>query len=114
MKLNETYYYCFGCHLVGDVIDFTGRLFSLSPLDAAQKLASDFGIDPRAPASAALAVPRSPAKSPLEQERRCASALIDYECLLKYRRQQFAPVHDADQWDDRFVSATHSLPQVSI
>ena len=46
MKLNETYYYCFGCHLVGDVIDFTGRLFSLSPLEAAQKLASDFSIDP--------------------------------------------------------------------
>ena len=40
MKLNETYYYCFGCHLVGDVIDFTGRLFSLSPLEAAQKLIS--------------------------------------------------------------------------
>ena len=70
MKLNETYYYCFGCHLVGDVIDFTGRLFILSPLEAAQKLASDFGIDPHTPASASLAVPRPPAKSPLEQERR--------------------------------------------
>ena len=112
LKLNETYYYCFGCHLVGDVIDFTGRLFSLSPLDAAQKLASDFSIDPRTPASAALAVPRSPAKSPLEQERRCASALLDYEYLLKHRQQQFAPSHDADKWDERFVSATHSLPQV--
>lgn len=113
MKLNETYYYCFGCHLVGDVIDFTGRLFSLSPLEAAQKLASDFGIDPHTPASASLAVPRSPAKSTLEQEHRCASALLDYECLLEYRQQQFAPSHDADKWDERFVSATHSLPQVS-
>lgn len=113
MKLNETYYYCFGCHLVGDVIDFTGRLFSLSPLEAAQKLASDFGIDPHTPASASLDVPRPPAKSPLEQERRCASALLDYEYLLKHRQQQFAPSHDVDKWDERFVSATHSLPQVS-
>ena len=113
MKLNETYYYCFGCHLVGDVIDFTGRLFSLSPLEAAQKLASDFGIDPHTPTSASLAVPRPPVKSPLEQERRCASALLDYEYLLKHRQQQFAPSHDADKWDERFVSATHSLPQVS-
>ena len=23
------------------------------------------------------------------------------------------PSHDADKWDERFVSATHSLPQVS-
>ena len=65
------------------------------------------------PASASLAVPRPPAKSPLEQERRCASALLDYEYLLKHRQQQFAPSHDADKWDERFVSATHSLPQVS-
>ena len=25
MKINETYYYCFGCHSTGDVIDFTAR-----------------------------------------------------------------------------------------
>lgn len=31
MKINETYYYCFGCHSTGDVIDFTARLFNLSP-----------------------------------------------------------------------------------
>ena len=30
MKINETYYYCFGCHSTGDVIDFTARLFNLS------------------------------------------------------------------------------------
>ena len=29
MKINETYYYCFGCHSTGDVIDFTARLFDL-------------------------------------------------------------------------------------
>lgn len=46
MKINKTYFYCFGCHSTGDVIDFTARLFNLSPLDAARKLALDFGIDP--------------------------------------------------------------------
>ena len=27
MKLNDTYYYCFGCGATGDVIDLTAKLF---------------------------------------------------------------------------------------
>ena len=38
MKLNDTYYYCFGCGATGDVIDLTARLFDLSSLQAARKL----------------------------------------------------------------------------
>lgn len=49
MKVDARYY-CFGCHETGDVIDFVGRLFHMSPLDAARKIAADFGIDPRTPA----------------------------------------------------------------
>ena len=37
-------YYCFGCGATGDVIDFVGKLFGLSPLDAAKKIAIDFNI----------------------------------------------------------------------
>jgi hypothetical protein len=37
-------FHCFGCGAHGSVIDFAMRLFSLSPLDAARKLAEDFGI----------------------------------------------------------------------
>lgn len=48
LKLDERYY-CFGCHATGDVIDFTARLFGISPKSAARKLARDFGIDPRPP-----------------------------------------------------------------
>ena len=29
LKLNEDYYYCFGCHATGDVIDFVSNLFQL-------------------------------------------------------------------------------------
>lgn len=42
MKLNEDYFYCFGCTSRGDAIDLTAKLFSLSAQDAAKKLASDF------------------------------------------------------------------------
>ena len=51
MKLNEEYFYCFGCGATGDVIDFTAKLFDLSPKEAAEKLAQDFGLiyDSQAP-----------------------------------------------------------------
>lgn len=83
MKINETYYYCFGCHSTGDVIDFTSRLFDLSPLEAARKLAADFGIDPNTPASAAVALPCiQQEESRREREGHCASVLIEHERLL--------------------------------
>ncbi len=114
MKINETYFYCFGCHTTGDVIDFTARLFNLSPLDAARKLAADLGIDPNTPVSAAVALPRiRQEESPRDREGRCASVLIEYERLLKNRQQRFAPVQPSDEWVNRFVSASHALPQVS-
>ena len=47
MKLNERYFYCFGCGATGDVIDLVARLFGLSSYEAAQKLAQDFGIELR-------------------------------------------------------------------
>ena len=43
MKI-DTRFHCFGCQADGDVIDFTSRLFNLTPMVAAQKLADDFGI----------------------------------------------------------------------
>ena len=52
MKLNEDYFYCFGCGAHGDVIDLVARLFNLSSYDAAKKLAYDFGIDPDKPPAA--------------------------------------------------------------
>ena len=61
MKLNEDYFYCFGCGATGDVIGLTARLFNLSNYEAAQKLAYDFGIDPdKPPAAAALRKPKYP------------------------------------------------------
>ena len=53
MKLNEDYFYCFGCGATGDVIDLAARLFNLSSYDAAKKLAYDFGIAPDKPPTAA-------------------------------------------------------------
>lgn len=59
MKLNERYFYCFGCGATGDVIDLVARLFGLNSYEAAQKLAQDFGIDPDKP-PAAIALTSTP------------------------------------------------------
>ena len=44
LKLNEDYFFCFGCGAKGDVIDLVTRLFDLNGYEAAQKLVDDFGI----------------------------------------------------------------------
>lgn len=107
-------YYCFGCHESGDVIDFTAKLFALSPYDAAQKLAADFGIDPRTPSAVALTIPQIQRKtSQREREGRCASVMIAYECLLKEWKIRYAPNNDTNEWDGHFAASCHALPQVS-
>lgn len=44
MKVDDRFY-CFGCHASGDVIDFTARLFGLSPYAAAKKLEGRCGTE---------------------------------------------------------------------
>ena len=93
MKLNEDYFYCFGCGATGDVIDFVARLFNLSNYGAAQKLAYDFGIDPdKPPATAALRKPKYPLAKAFQNETlHCQRILCDYLHLLEHWKVQYAP-----------------------
>ena len=96
MKLNERYFYCFGCGATGDVIDFTARLYNLSPKEAAEKLAQDFGIDPDKPPAAAIALPkpeRPLLKAYRQEEVRCLRVLCDYLHLLEGWKQNYALSH---------------------
>ena len=107
LKLNEVYFYCFGCGATGDVIDLTARLFALSPYEAARKLAADFGIDPdKPPSAAALAKPKHPMiRAFREDERYCQRVLCDYLHLLENWKVQYAPTSMEEEPDDRFVEA---------
>ena len=80
MKLNEDYFYCFGCGATGDVIDLSARLFNLSSYDAAKKLAADFGIVEQKP-SVLTKLKRS--KSQAELESRSFRVLGDYLQILQ-------------------------------
>ena len=114
MKLNERYFYCFGCGVTGDVIDLVARLFDLSSYEAAQKLAYDFGIDPdKPPAAIALPKPERPLLRTYRQEEvRCLRVLCDYLHLLESWKVRHAPKTPEDVLDDRFVEACQMLDYV--
>ena len=113
MKLNEDYFYCFGCAASGDVIDLAARLFGLSKYDAAKKLAADFGIDPdKPPAAAALKPKYLLAKSFQKGELHCQRVLCDYLHLLENWKVQYAPKTPEDTMDDRFVEACQMLDYI--
>ena len=114
MKLNERYFYCFGCGVTGDVIDLVARLFDLSSYEAAQKLVQDFGIDPdKPPAAAVLPKPERPLLTAYRQEEvRCLRVLCDYLHLLESWKVQYAPKTPEDVLDDRFVEACQMLDYV--
>ena len=112
MKLNEAYYYCFGCGANGDVIDLTAKLFGLNFRQAAEKLAHDFGLDPDKPPAHAIALP--PPKRGLTDEQRadiayCLRVLTDYVDLLRQWKVNYAPKTPFDPVDPRFNEACHSL-----
>ena len=114
MKLNEDYFYCFGCGVHGDVIDLVARLFGLSGYDAAKKLAYDFGIDPdKPPAAAALRKSKYPLAKAFQNETlHCQRILYDYLHLLEHWKMQYAPKTPEDTLDDRFVEACQMLDYI--
>lgn len=111
----DDHYYCFACGEHGDVIDFVGKLFQLSPYDAAWKLMADFHLSPDKPPSvAALHAKRirTEAQQLMENERLCFSVLSDYARVLRDWKVQYAPQSPAEAPDERFVEACHKLDEV--
>ena len=115
MKLNDTYYYCFGCGATGDVIALTARIFDLSSLQAARKLAQDFGLGPDKPPSGAVVLskpPTTPSDAQKEEISYCLRVLHNYRDLLTKWQTKYAPHSPEESLDERFVEAIHMLPVV--
>ena len=110
MKLNEDYFYCFGCGASGDVIDLAARLFGLSGYDAAKKLAADFGIAEQKP-SVLAKLKRG--KSQAELESGAASVCWgDYLQILQDWKAHCAPQSPEDAIDPRYAEACHMLERI--
>ena len=109
MKLNEDYFYCFGCGATGDVIDLAARLFDLSKYEALQKLAADFGISGEKP-SVLAKLKRG--KTQAEAERHCFRVLRDYFGILQDWKEHCAPQSPEDPIDPRYAEACHMLERI--
>ena len=113
MKLNEEYFYCFGCGATGDVVDFTARLLGLSAYEAAQRLATDFGLDTSRPPVVAQVKKYRPRVNQLKQDELfCMNVLSGYLHLLEDWKERYAPEAPKDEPDERFVEACHKLDYV--
>ena len=109
IKLNEDYFYCFGCGATGDVIDLTAQLFRLSPADAARKLAADFGIAEQKPS---ILAKLQRGKSQAETERCCFRVLGDYLQILQDWKTNCAPQSPEDAIDPRYAEACHMQERI--
>ena len=107
LKLNEDYFFCFGCGASGDVIDFTARLFGISLKDATEKLAADFGISADIKP---IAIRQNPSRL---DELRYRRALTDYLHLLKEWKTCYAPKTPEDSLDDRFVESCQQYDRIA-
>ena len=106
MKVDQRFH-CFGCGADGDVIDFTAKLFNLSPKEAAEKLAQDFGLiyDSQAPPRRRYVRQKTEAQKFREDRQRCYRVLSDYYYLLKKWEADCSPRTPEEEPHPRFVEA---------
>ena len=114
MKLNEEYFYCFGCGATGDVIDFTAKFFALSPKEAVEKLAQDFGLiyDSQAPPRRRYVRQKTEAQQFRKDWQRCYRVLSDYYYLLKKWESDHSPRTPEEEPHLRFVEAVQKKAYV--
>ena len=107
LKLNEDYFYCFGCGATGDVIDFTARLYDLSPKEAAEKLAQDFSLayDSKAPPRRSYVRQKSEAQVRKEKREHSWRVLTDYYHLLRKWEADYSPKTPDEDPHPRFLEA---------
>jgi len=107
MKLNEEYFYCFGCGATGDVIDLTARRYNLSPKEAAEKLAQDFGLiyDSQAPPRRRYVRLKTEAQKFQENRDHAFRILADYFHLLRKWEAGYTPKTPEEPMHPRFLEA---------
>ena len=113
MKVDQRFH-CFGCGEDGDVIDFTAKLFDLSPKEAAEKLAQDFGLiyDSQAPPRRRYVRQKNEAQKFREDRQHCYRVLSDYYYLLKKWEADRSPRTPEEEPHPRFVEAIQKKPYV--
>ena len=106
MKVDARFH-CFGCGADGDVIDFTARLYDLSPKEAAEKLALDFGLayDSQAPPRRRYVRQKSEVQKLKEKREHGWRVLTDYYHLLRKWETDYSPKTPDEDPHPRFLEA---------
>ena len=108
MKVDSRFH-CFGCGVDGDVIDFTAKMFQLSLRQAAEKLASDFGLS----ATGTFPLIRYKlVEKPLNQKEQFYKILCGYRSLLANWRMAYAPKNPEASLHPCFVASLHYADRV--
>lgn len=109
-------FHCFGCGEDLSVIDFTAKLFAITPIEACKRLARDFGISVPDSWNAAPTVDelyrvriKSKQKQFDELTRRLFAVLRDYYLKLMDYRKKYAPKTPDEQFDERFTEALRNM-----
>ncbi len=113
MKVDQRFH-CFGCGADGDVIDFTAKFFALSPKEAVEKLAQDFGLiyDSQAPPRRRYVRQKTEAQQFRKDWQRCYRVLSDYYYLLKKWESDHSPRTPEEEPHLRFVEAVQKKAYV--
>ena len=103
----DTRFHCFGCGADGDVIDFTARLYDLSPKEAAEKLAQDFGLSYDSKALPRRSYVRQKSEAQVRKEKREHGwrVLTDYYHLLRKWEADYSPRTPDEDPHPRFLEA---------
>ena len=118
LKVDERFH-CFGCGADGDVIDYVAKLFHLTNIEAARKLACDFGVYILKNARRAIQTPAALQKQTnrrvSEKFERWRSWAINvmamYVNSMEEWRERFAPAPGDTEWHSLFVESLSKLDQ---
>ncbi len=111
-KVYDYSFYCFGCGVGGDIIDFVKRYLNLSFSEAVEYLGG---------AALSFSEQRKlmnrkrdydKAKGEEQERKQKYDALMDEWTRLDKQRKEFAPVNQFEQPDERFIEAIKELPRI--
>lgn len=114
MKVDRRFH-CFGCGADGDVIDFTAQLFGIGVKPAAEKLATDFGIQYD---SKSHSPPKSIKRNLTEKQQlqkeinHCYRVLCEYLHLMEQWKEIYAPKPGDEDWNSLFTEALQKIEYV--
>ncbi|MBE5794507.1 MAG: DNA primase [Clostridiales bacterium] len=111
MKLNDKYYYCFGCQVSGDVIDLTAQLLGVNLRQAAIRLTNDFHLQGR---PVVIQTPQEIAQKNQRNElKELRKTLLTYEGILLKWKSDYAPATPEEMVNERYAEACQMLDTIT-